>query len=260
MALGSPCVRFELRAPSAQTAVDVFHGRWAGDLSELLNVTGTGLHRLFTTDIRPVQAAQHFGQNSSLAGMSVLEIGPLEGAHTWKLEQLGAESIVAVESNVEAWLKCLVVKEILNLQRSRFLLGDALAYMRSNPQRFDLIMCSGVLYHMADPLDLIEQIARTSDRCFVWTHYYHPERPAYNFLPGKVSRTDQEFTYWTHTYGDRSTGFWGGNLTSAAWMTDTDLLNAFRHFGLNKIQVLNNDIQHSNGPALTFVAEATAPP
>src|SRR5882762_2086911 len=119
--LEAPFVRFELRAPSAQTAVDVFRDTWACDLSELLKVTGTGSSPLFTDDIRPIQAAQRFGQNGSLAGMSVLELGPLEAAQSWRLEQLGAESIIAVESNVQAWLKCLIVKEALGLQRSRFL-------------------------------------------------------------------------------------------------------------------------------------------
>src|SRR4051794_36020858 len=91
--LESTFIRFELRAPSEQTAVDVFHNKWACDLGKLLNVTGTGPSPLFTEDVRPVQVAQHFGRNGSLAGMRVLELGPLEAAHTWKLEQLGAESI-----------------------------------------------------------------------------------------------------------------------------------------------------------------------
>jgi len=254
--VGSAFIRFELRAPSAQTAVDVFRGKWACNLGALLSVNGTGPNPLFTDDIRPVQAAQHFGRNGSLAGMHVLEIGALEAAHTWKLEQLGAETVVAIESSVEAWLKCLIVKEVLGLSRSRFLLGDALAYMKSKPQRFDFIMCSGVLYHMADPLAFIEQIAATADRCFVWTHYYHPERHPVDFLPSDVARNGQQFTYWTHTYSDRSSGFWGGNLSSAAWMSETDILNAFRLFGLGKIEVLNTEFQHPNGPSFTFVAEA----
>ena len=245
---------FELRAPSAQTAVDVFRDRWACDLSDLLKVSGTGPNRLFTDDIRPLQAAQHFGQNGSLAGMSVLEIGPLEAAQTWKLEQLGAETIVAVESNVEAWLKCLIVKELLGLRRSQFLLGDALAYVVSHPQRFDLVMCSGVLYHMTDPLSFIGHIAEITDRCFVWTHYYHPERRPYDFVASEVTRNGQQFTYWVHNYSNRSTGFWGGNLASAAWMTDADLLSAFRLFGLNEIEVITNDFKHPIGPAFTLVA------
>jgi Protein of unknown function (DUF1698) len=252
----SSFVRFELRAPSAQTAVDVFRERWACDLSRLLDVSGTGSIPLFTDDVRPLQVAQHFGKDGSLAGISILEIGPLEGAHTWRLEQLGAESIVAIESNVEAWLKCLIVKEVLGLKRSQFLLGDAISYMKSMPQRFDLIMCSGVLYHMEDPLALIEQIAATADRCFVWTHYYHPDRHPVEFVPRQTERNSQQFTYWTHTYGDRSSGFWGGNLPSAVWMSEIDLLNAFRLFGLRKIEILNNDFRHQNGPSFTFLAQA----
>ncbi len=37
--------------------------------------------------------------------MNILELGPLEGAHTYQLR------ILAIEANAEAFLKCLVVKE-----------------------------------------------------------------------------------------------------------------------------------------------------
>ena len=131
--------RFEHRAPSDQTAVDVFRGRWASDLSQLLKVNGTGPGPLFTNDGRPDNVAAEFGRNGSLEGMTILEIGPLEGAHTYKLEQLGASSITARKSNIEAWLKCLVVKEMLNLKKSHFLLGDALTYLENTRTRFDVV-------------------------------------------------------------------------------------------------------------------------
>ncbi len=247
-------VRFEQRVPSPQTAVDVFRDRWACDLSPLLEVTGTGANLLFTHDKRPLQVAERFGGGGLLQGMNLLEIGPLEGAHTWKFEQLGAESIVAVEASAEAWLKCLIVKELLGLTRARFLLGDALAYLQEERRRFDIVMCSGVLYHMADPLELIEQIATVSDRCFVWTHYYHPDRHPVEFAPATVVRNGEQFTYWRHTYGDRSVGFWGGNQSTAVWMSREDLLRAFELFGLDKIAIVDDEFQHPNGPAFTFAA------
>ena len=66
-------------------------------------------------------AAQVFGTRGRLAGFGILELGPLEGAHTYRLEQLGAERILAIEANVEAYLKCLIVKEILGLIKSKLL-------------------------------------------------------------------------------------------------------------------------------------------
>jgi Protein of unknown function (DUF1698) len=84
--------------------------------------------------------------------MTVLELGPLEGAHTYRLQQLGAGRILAIESNVEAYLKCLIVKEALGMKRAEFMLGDFTLYLQECTERFDLVFCCGVLYHMQDPL------------------------------------------------------------------------------------------------------------
>ena len=92
-----PFLQLEDRAPSSQTAVDLFRDRWASDLGDLLGVTGSGTAKLFTQDRRPEQLARAFGKAGRIEGMSVLELGPLEAAHTWCLERLGASSIVAVE-------------------------------------------------------------------------------------------------------------------------------------------------------------------
>lgn len=251
-------VKFEHRAPSSQTAVDVFRGRWASDLDELLGVDGTGPNHLFTQDERPFQLATAFGRDGSLDGMTVLEIGPLEAAHTYRLEQLGAASITTVESSVEAWLKCLIVKEQLDLTRSTFLLGDVVEYLQGERPSFDIVMCSGVLYHMADPLSLISEVAAAADRCFVWTHYYDPERHPVKFAPRTEKRADLAVTYWSHTYGDLTKGFWGGIAPTASWMTKEDILAAFRHFGMSEVNVIRDDFDHPNGPSFTFTAARPA--
>lgn len=250
----SELAKFEGRAPSAQTAVDVFRGRWASDLRPLLGVEGTGSNLLFTQDPRPEQAATAFGRSDFL-GFDILEIGPLEAAHTWVLEKLGARTVTCVESSVEAWLKCLVVKEVLGLDRSKFLLGDVAAYLHEGPRRFDLVFASGVLYHMADPVTLIRAIADATDRCFVWTHVWHEARHPKPFQPAVVEREGIRVTYWSHRYGEKTTGgFWGGLADTAAWMTREDMLAAFTACGLSDIRVIEDNPDHPNGPALTFTA------
>lgn len=180
-------INFEARAPSAQTAVDVFRNRWAYDFGSLLGVDGTGPNLLFTQDPRPKLAAEALGRDD-YRGMHVLEIGPLEAAHTYWLEQMGTESVTCVEASAEAWLKCLVVKELLGLSRSTFHHGNIVGFLRENSRRFDLVYCSGVLYHMADPVERIEAIAKATDACFIWTHVYSPERHPVTFGAERVER------------------------------------------------------------------------
>ena len=107
--------KFELRAPSAQNLIDIFSGKWASDFGKIYPGLNAGIAELFVSDERPRLAAQYLGTNGRLDAMSVLELGPLEAGHTYQLEQLGAD-ITAVEANCEAYLKCLLVKELLNLK------------------------------------------------------------------------------------------------------------------------------------------------
>ena len=121
--------KFELRPPSIQNAIDIFAGKWASDLGPVCDVTGTGSSDLFR-DPRPQMAADALGHERRLDGFRVLELGPLEAAHTYLLERLGASEIVAVEANTEAFLKCLIVKEALGLTNAQFLCGDIVALPR----------------------------------------------------------------------------------------------------------------------------------
>jgi hypothetical protein len=250
----NPFIRFEQRPPSAQAAVDIFRGRWASDLSAVLGVDGTGSVPLFQGDDRPLLAANAFGKDGRLEGMDVLELGPLEGGHTYQLERLGAKTITAVEASVEAFLKCLVVKETLGLQRSRFLLGDVIEYLAAGPGRFDLVFCSGILYHMPDPVALIRLISTVTDRCFVWTHYYDPTNHNLNHHARAHTVGNFATTYWSHVYGDKSTAFWGGNKGEASWLEKSSLLDAFRHFGLDQIEIVRDDQTFVNGPNIMLCA------
>jgi len=137
--------KFEVRPPSPQNAVDIFSGKWASDLSQVCAVSGTGSADLFVGDPRPKMAAETLGNSHArLDGLHILELGPLEAAHSFQLEQLGAASITAVEANAEAFLKCLIVKELLGLKVCHFLLGDVIEFASKTDRKFDIVFCSGI--------------------------------------------------------------------------------------------------------------------
>lgn len=249
--------KFETRAPSAANAIDIFSGHWAVDLSKF-NAAWRGGSVNFKGDDRPHLAARSLGHGGRLDGMRVLELGPLETMHTHQLDALGARQIISIEANVEAYLKCLIMKEVLGID-GQFLLGDFARYLAQTNERFDLIFCSGVLYHMQHPLDLIRDIARVSDRCFVWTHYYEPQND-----PGppreRVPTTLDGFSasYFRLEYPDRELStFWGGNKPSSNWMARSDILGALAHFGFDRIEVLAEEPQHPNGSCFSVAAERT---
>jgi SAM-dependent methyltransferase len=247
--------KFELRAPSAQNLIDIFSGKWASNIGRVYPGLNAGTAELFA-DPRPTLAAQLLGTNGRLDAMNVLELGPLEAGHTYQLEQLGA-NITAVEANCEAYLKCLLVKELLNLRNARFLLGDFSRFLEETALRFDVIFASGVLYHMPDPLKLIQLIANRTGKCFVWSHYYDPDHyPGAERTRRTVKHEAGRFTYYELEYPDMNLDvFWGGNRPVASWLTRKDMLNAFRVFGFEKISVVQEQIDHPFGACMSFTAQ-----
>jgi uncharacterized protein DUF1698 len=247
-------------APSPQQAIDVFAGQWASALpiAGLQSGPSTDLF----ADARLDWMFQHVG---SIEGMRVLELGPLEGGHTYQLERAGASEVVAIEANKRAYLKCLISKELLGMSRSRFLLGDFMDYLVDTPERFDLVVASGVLYHAWNPVRLLYLLSRLTPRLFVWTHYYHAG--ALLAKPGLLERFSGTFpaveqgfqhTLYRYQYSDEHLGyggFCGGSRNAAHWLDRTDMLGAVRKFGLPDIVTGFEDGIHGHGASFTFLAQ-----
>jgi hypothetical protein len=253
-------------APSPQHALDLFAGEW----SSRFPATDDGSLRAGPVPLfedRRLEWA--IGRMGGVAGRAVLELGPLEAGHTWMLEQRGAAGIVAIEANRRAYLKCLVVKEVLGMVRARFLLGDFVAFLREHPDaRFDVGIASGVLYHMRDPVDLLGRLSRACHRIYLWTHYYDPAEVAGRPVAARFGIAERrivdgfEHTLHPHWYQaarfDRR--FCGSGETHPRWMTRDGILAALRHFGYTRLDVGFDEPGHANGPAFAVVAEREDPP
>ena len=248
--------KFERRFPVHQNAIEIFGDRWASKIERVYPGLTSGAMAMFDFDPRPSIAAQHLGLvPGSLHGMNVLELGPLEGAHTYQLAKLGANRILAIEANSEAFLKCLVVKDILQTPHCQFLLGDCLKFLQVSCDQFDMIFCSGILYHMENPFDMVKAISQRTDRVFLWTHYYDPDvRVEPERRPKKVTCDGLELTFYENAYGDPNYGrFWGGNMPTASWLSRDAIAQCFRYFGYD-FTVHEDNRVHEYGPCLTATA------
>jgi len=155
-------------SPSPQNALDIFKNEWSSKLPGEYAKYHSGNTASFE-DSRIDWAVSEFG---GIENKTVLELGPLEGGNTYMLEKHGAKSVLAIEANSRAFLKCLIVKELLDLKKSRFLCGNFVEFLKTNDEKFDCCFATGVLYHMENPSELIYLISKTSDNVFMWTHYY----------------------------------------------------------------------------------------
>lgn len=245
--------KFERRAPHPCNAIELFEGAWARPLLEYPGVREGDLSRVVNSDPRPQMAADHLGlSRGSLNGFKILELGPLEGFDTWQLLKLGADHVTAVESNTSAYLKCLIVKELFHLQNCRFLLGDCLEFLEETAESYDMIYCSGVLYHMIDPYQLIRAISAHTSRVFVWTHYCHLDNKKRQ--REVVTRGELQLTYFPHPYLDTVDipKFWGGNQPMSNWLCKQDIVRIFESFGFS-CSILD-EVEDPDLPSIFMVA------
>src|SRR5687767_6130168 len=109
--------QYERKRPGHQNAIDALPG-WNSAFPDFCNLTA-GAHHLYA-DGRIAWALERFG---SVEGKTVLEVGPLEGMHTYMLNLGRPARIDAVEANRLCFLRCLVADQVLNIDRASFLLG-----------------------------------------------------------------------------------------------------------------------------------------
>jgi hypothetical protein len=249
--------------PSPQNAVDALPG-WNHALPDHAGVVaGRGA---FYNDPRILWALDQYG---SVEDRKVLELGPLEASHTYMIEQRNPAAIDAIEANKLSFFRCLVVKEILGLRKARFLLGNFAEWLERSSDRYDLIVASGVLYHMENPVRLLELISLKSDAFYLWTHYVSDEAmplndPRRSVFVGSVETVASHGVnvrlYKRSYHGAwRDKAFCGGMHDIHRWMEREDILSLIAALGFDDIRIQFDEPKHSGGPSFSLFARKTAP-
>jgi hypothetical protein len=242
--------------PSMQITVDIFKNEWASKLP-LPNVH-SGTNELF----RDIRIEWFLKEVGGLKNKRILELGPLEGGHSYMLEKHGVVEVVAIEANVHAYLKCLVVKELFNLHKVQFKCGDIIKYLDALESGFDSVIACGVLYHLVDPYRLFQLLAkRCSGPIFLWTHYWSDKGtdPQWQKRFSRVRRVtigkNVDIELHRHEYGMTfiRKNFWGGNAPYSEWMTREGLLKCIEIYGFTVKSIAFDEPEHANGPAIAMI-------
>jgi SAM-dependent methyltransferase len=249
------------KAPSVQNILDIFSGEWSSSLPLQSGLKTTpGSANLFE-DPRIDYAEKAFG---GFKGKRILELGPLEAGHSYMLHQKGAAQIVAVEANSRAYMKSLCIKEIYGLNKLKLLYGDFRAFFQKGCECFDIIIASGVLCHVTDPLQLIKQISCVSDNLYISTHYYDPDIIKTRFdlhsKFGELETVEINGSYYQSIeyYYDGAlnwNGFCGGPAPSSRWLTRYSILEYLKANGYNNIDVSHESKNHPYGPCFSICAK-----
>jgi SAM-dependent methyltransferase len=245
-----------LEAPSAQATINLIPS-WTSKLPENLGVV-SGYANLFD-DSRASWAIEGLG---GVVGKSALELGPLEGGHTYMLEKAGAREVIAIEANKLSFMKCLIVKEICGLKRSTFLLGDFTQWLDQNSRPFDVAWVAGVLYHMDDPTRLLQQISKHTDSIYLWTHYV-PDEPFGDdgLWTTTLVRVEERTVrgrvvpHYIKSYLEmgKDSSYCGGVYTTASWLRKKDIFEELRLLGFAHTEVAMDVRHHQNGPCISIL-------
>ena len=236
--------------PCAQNAIDCFSGLWYSKFPDQFSVSA-GDCKLFCDD----RLAWAFSHIQTSYEWDVLELGPLEGGHSYWLEKnTDVRRITSIEANKLCWLRCLVTKEIVDLKKTQFLLGDFIDYLHTTNRKFDLTLALGVLYHMEKPLELLSLLAKSSENILLWTQFAEKEQietwKSIEVCFGEFSTVGYVNDYGKGTSNDE---FIGGVQSQSIWLTKKGILDALEFVGFKNIK-LGPSGKNQFGGEVTLVA------
>lgn len=172
-----------------------------------------------------------------LKGKSVIEMGSQEAAHSKIVHDFGARKIVGLEGRLENYIKCCIIKNIFNLSNAKFFLEDLRTVELEKFGSFDVCLCSGVLYHLLEPQELISKISKISPRILINTHYGNEAYPTFGkkdvILNGKKYRAnlqDEDVINSTST----------GLQNFSVWLFKDDLVQLLKDVGYDKVHILKD--------------------
>lgn len=176
---------------------------------------------------------------------TILELGSLEGAHTFLLaERPAVRRVLALEGREANLRKARFVQELLQIQKVEFARANLEHTRLAEFGEFDAVFCSGLLYHLPEPWKLIEQLPALAPTLFIWTQYA-PEEEAMEVARGLRGKI--------HVEGGPEEPLSGMSATSI-WLTLASLRELLRATGYESIDILHDDPGHANGPAVTLGA------
>jgi hypothetical protein len=176
---------------------------------------------------------------------TILELGSLEGAHSFLLGQHpGVTRVLALEGREANLRKARFVQGRLSVRNVAFVQANLEEADLATFGKFSAVFCCGLLYHLPEPWKLLAQLPAVAPLLFIWTQYAadREARDIGNGLRGK-----------THIEGGAVEPLSGMSPT-ATWLTLDSLCDLLRASGYKAIELIHNDPAHANGPAVTIGA------
>ncbi len=139
-----------------------------------------------------------------LTGKRVLDIGCLEGGFSVEFARRGAAEVVGVEARRVSVRRCDLVRDLAGLTNLRFVCGDVLHELSRAQPSFDVVLATGILYHLPRP-DVVLRLIR--ERCsgfmVLCTHVAHPDASSHGCTEEVVEYAGEHGTYRGRSFFER---------------------------------------------------------
>ena len=176
---------------------------------------------------------------------SVIELGSLEGGHSFALAQNAAvKRVLAIEGRAANIAKAKLVKEVLEDKKVEFLEADIEKLDFEQFGRFDAVFCSGLLYHLPRPWELIPKLARVSPNIFIWTQISEEAK-------AKKMRAGWRGKFY------REGGFFdplSGLSKKSYWLSLGSLIGLLTANGYREVKIIEHNLAHPKGNSVTLAA------
>ena len=136
------------------------------DYYHRLTIEDAAGQRLETPGIHPCHGAlavlDHHGFPRDFTGQTVLDVGCNAGFYSFVAALRGARSVLGLETLPHYFRQAQLIREILAVD-VEFRLQDGHAALTDLPP-FDVVLNTGLLYHLQNPLDMLSKMAKITRR------------------------------------------------------------------------------------------------
>lgn len=178
---------------------------------------------------------------------TILELGCLEGGLTIRLAERPGVRVTAVDSRAENLDRARLVCRIAGVERVTLEQADLESKPLADFGPHDAVFCSGLLYHLSQPWELLDQFRHVSPRLFLWTHYAYGKevRDKHGGYPG--------FFYCEKGVKDPRSGM----TPRSFFMRLPDIVERLRRNGYDRIHVIDDRPDHHPHACVTLTASAS---
>ena len=145
----------------------------------------------------------------NLEGKTVLDIGAADGFYSFLCESRGAKKVVAVD-----WLEFpgfTAAHKILNskVEFQKLVVDDStrgftklksdIGTINNIEEKFDIVLLFGVLYHLPNPIMILQKLFENTDMLLIASHIIDSEELAMYYYPEGSLTTGDTTNWWVPT-------------------------------------------------------------